>query len=391
MIGPTLLGAAAILLLSVSPFTAASSHAQSVGYKVRVTGPQDKDLYLAGADVRVDADVRGDVAVAGGRVHVDGRSAGDVAAFGGLVTVSGAVADDVRGGGGQVEIVAEIGGDVIAVAYGVDVHAGTAIGGEAILTGREVFVAGDIRGDLWIAARRVSISGAIGGDVEIAADGIELLEGARIGGDLNYLSSREAQIAPSATVLGKVERLAPARAPPEHRGVGWLGGAFSFGWLGGIFSFAWLAGLAAIGALLLAAFPESLDAASRNIGGSSWRSLGYGLLALFAVPWLALFCLITVIGMPLAVALTAGYVVALFFAYVTAAFWLGGLALRLTGRGETAHRGWRMLALVVALLALALARWVPVVGWLATFLALTFGLGAWVQQVFRSRAPGSAA
>ena len=161
--------------------------------------------------------------------------------------------------------------------------------------------------------------------------------------------------------------------------------------VGGGFSLAWLVGLVATGTLLMVAFPESLRTATRNIQNAVWRSLGYGLLILFAVPTAILFCFVIIIGIPLAVTLAAAYGTALFIAYLTTAFWVGDHGLRLIGRGDTNHRGWRMLALLAAVLVLGVVGWIPIIGWLITFFALALGLGAWALQVFQARDSAAAA
>jgi len=348
---------------------AAPSYSQSAAREVHVTGIQNDDLYLARARVSIDADVRGDVNAAGGRVRIGGSITGDVGGGGGLVTVVGAVGDDVRVGGGQVDIDTKIGGDLVAGAFSVGIQPGTVVGGKAILSGGEVSVAGRIDGDLSIA-----------GDAEIAGGEVDILPGARIGGNLSYVAGREARIAAGAVIEGEItRRMRDPGTGDESTSVAWL--------VGGGFSVAWLVGLVATGTILMIIFPESLGTATRSIEKAAWRSLGYGLLAIFSIPAAILFCFVIIIGIPLAVTLAAAYAAALFIAYLTTAFWVGDHGLRLVGRGETPHRGWRILSLFAALILLGLVGWIPIIGWLITFFALTFGLGAWALEVFQVRTP----
>ena len=362
---------------------AAPSYSQSAGREVHVTGVQQDDLYLAGARVSIDAEVRGDVNAAGGRVRIGGTVTGDVGAGGGLVTVVGTVGDDVRVGGGQVDIDAKIDGDLVAGGFSVGVQSGTVVAGNAILSGGEVSVAGRIGGDVSIAGGSVLISGDIGGDVDITAGEIDILPGARIAGNLSYLSAREASIATNAVIEGEFTRRTRDPGEDKDTSVAWL--------IGSGFSIAWLVGLVATGTMLMVIFPESLATATRNIQDAAWRSLGYGLLIIFAIPAAILFCFVIIIGIPLAVTLAAAYAAALFVAYLTTAFWVGDHGLRLVGRRDTNHRGWRILSLLAALIVLGLVGWVPIVGWLITFFALTFGLGAWALEVFQGRTPGAVA
>ena len=365
--------------------TAAPSFAQTSGREVHITGVQDDDLYLAGARISIDADVRGDVNAAGGRVRIGGNITGDIGAGGGLVTVTGTVGDDVRVGGGQVDVDAKIDGDLVAVAMSVGVQSGTVVAGNAILSGGEVSVAGRVDGNLSTAGGSVLISGDIGGDVEIAGGEIEILSGATIGGNLSYLSAREATVEADAVINGEITRRTRAQDSDGSTSVALL--------IGGGFSLAWLAGFVATGTLLLTVFPESLRTATGNIQNAVWRSLGYGLLIIFAIPAAILFCFVIVIGIPLAVTLAAPYGAALFVAYLTTAFWVGDHGLRMVGRSDTPHRGWRILSLLSALILLGVVGWIPIIGWLVTFfaLALALGLGAWAIEALSGRASNSVA
>ena len=161
--------------------------------------------------------------------------------------------------------------------------------------------------------------------------------------------------------------------------------------IGGGFSLAWLAGFVATGTLLLTVFPESLRTATGNIQNAVWRSLGYGLLIIFAIPAAILFCFVIVIGIPLAVTLAAAYGAALFVAYLTTAFWVGDHGLRMVGRSDTPHRVWRILSLLSALILLGVVGWIPIIGWLVTFFALALGLGAWAIEALSGRASNSVA
>ena len=106
---------------------------------------------------------------------------------------------------------------------------------------------------------------------------------------------------------------------------------------------------------------------------------------LLAVPLAIFLCVVIVIGIPLAFVLGAAYAASLFVAYLTAAFWLGDHGLRLVGRVDPEHRGWRILSLLGALVVLSVLGWIPLVGWLVTLLALSLGLGGWALQMFEAR------
>ena len=376
---------AAMVAIAASLLAAGAVQADGFLDEVRVTGVQEDDLYVAGGRVRIDADVRGDVHAAGGRVRIGGQVAGDVSAAAGSATVAGTIGDDVRVGAGEVEIDAGIAGDLIVGAGSIEVAAGTSVGGEAMLMGGDVSLAGTVAGDLLIDGGDVTIAGTVAGNAEIEGGRIQILPGAGIAGDLVYRSPRELEIADGAAVEGRITRQEWQRERERERS----GVASAAAWAGGGLGLAWLLGLIVAGAVLLFVIPDQLDGATRAMRDLAGRSLGYGLIVIFAAPAAILFCLVTVIGIPLALALAAAAAAALFLAYLTSAFRLGELGLRLVGRGDTGHRGWRLLSLAVALVVLAAVGWIPFVGWLVVFLALAWGLGGWTLLVLRARAGGA--
>ena len=366
----------ALLLVLAVLSAATAAAAQAPEHAIRLADPESEDLYLVGARVALDSAVEGDVNASGGRIRIDADVANDVGALGGFVSVGGRVGDDVRVAGGRVDVDALIGGDLVAGAYRVAVQPGAAVAGNALITGTEVSLAGRVAGDVTMTADSARIGGDIGGDLDVDAEELAILSGARVAGDLIYRG--EATIAPDAVIGGDIVRhLRDSGVLEDSSVVALVSESIGVGWL---------IGLVAAGALLLVAFPESLAGAIRNMQEAAWRSFTYGLLILLAAPVVIFLCVVVVIGIPLAFALGAAYAASLFVAYLTAAFWIGDHGLRLVGRVDPRHRGWRIVSLLGALVALSVLGWIPFVGWLVTLLALSLGLGGWALQMFQARA-----
>ena len=352
---------------------AASAAADTLGREVYRGGKVGDDIYAAGVHVVIDAEVTGDVAAAGAIVRVGRRVSGDVAVGGGVITVSGEVADDVRLTGGAIEVEAVIGDDLFAAGGSVELLPTTRVGGSAMIAaiGR-VAVAGDIAGGLSVASATIDIASRIGGSVEAAGRRIRLFPGTVIGGDFTYFSAEPADIAPDVVIRGKtIHRV--ARSPLEMEAVRTVAGAVWYG-----LGLAWLAGLALMGGLILLIAPSALTGATGAFHRAFGPALGYGALVLFAAPLALLFLLVTVIGIPLALAAGAAFAVALFLGYLTAAFWLGDRCLWLIGKSGTRHRGLRLLGLVVALIVLKAVGAVPFLGWVVILVAVMAGVGAWI-------------
>jgi len=79
-------------------------------------------------------------------------------------------------------------------------------------------------------------------------------------------------------------------------------------------------------------------------------------------------------------AVLALYAATLLLALLTAAIFLGDALLRLFGRGLRTGIGRRLAALIFGVILLAAIAAVPILGALALFLALCFGLGGFFLE-----------
>ena len=209
-----------------------------------------------------------------------------------------------------------------------------------------------------------TITGSVAEDVLSFNGTVVVEDGAVIGGDLN--TRLEADVAEGATVRGDIRRDVSNffREP------------FSF--FGKLAS--WLAmtvSTVVLGLLLLLLAPRGADRVA-----DAWRtgrgpSVGWGFILLFGLPIAAGLILVTVLGIPLGVAL----LMALFLIYsigYTAGMWLVGRTLvkEPASRFAAFLAGWgifRLLALI------------PIVAGIAGAIATILGLGAIAVAIWRSR------
>ena len=340
------------------------------------TSPQaeGKNVYQAGFGVRPARPVVGDFFAAGCPVSVDQPVGEDAVLAGCDVYVKGPIGDDLRAAGGHVTVDGKVSGEAIVAGGRVTLTSGSEIGGRASLRGAEVSVSGKVGKDLTVYARKVSIDGEVDGDTRLIAQEIEMLPGAKLKGALTYASREELKMDPKAQVLGKITR--------EPAPSGWRRGEPCQGWLWAMRAL-WLLGLIAAGALFVLVFPRFTQATQANVGSAPWQSLGLGTAVLFAGPPVMVVLLITVIGIPIAFALLATYAILLFAGYLTIANFIGGRVAQLLRKSAEISTGWRIGALVVALILLALIRMIPFAGALVILVALVAGTGALVLQLFR--------
>ena len=352
---------AAVLLAASLPVRAADSAEAQV----------DNDRFVAGGLVRQTKPVEGDLFGIGGNVDVVAGVQGDAVLVGGDVRVRDSVAQGLFAAGGNVRLEATVGRNARIAGGNVEIASTANIAGNLSVAGGTVEIRGPVGGNVRAAAGDVLIDGPVAGDVRIAAGSLELGPNARIGGKLVHHGPEKIRRDPAAQVAGGIER-GPARGlkGEERHGVGPRIG----GWL-------WSLGLIALAGFIAGVFP----AGSRSMGDGLRNDPGIGLLlgfiALVCVPIAAVVLMVTIIGIPLALAVLLLYFLMLIVGYAAVGVMVGDAALARLRSQDSARVGWRVGAAMAAMLALALLSRIPVVGGLVIFVVLLAGLGAIVLAV----------
>jgi cytoskeletal protein CcmA (bactofilin family) len=363
-----------VILCTLTVSTVASSgvsaRGDSSGRQTVVTDDVVQgDLLRAGGTVRVDAEVEGDVAAAGSDVTVSAPVKGYVMSAGRTVSLEAPVGNDVWAAGERVSIDGPVGNNAMVAGQTVRLQPGATIGHDARLAGDEVRSEGRIVHDLTIGARRAEIGGDIGGVVHASADRVTVLPNAIVRGDLIVRASEPPVISPSAQVMGNVDF--------QRTGGGRWGFAWPVLWIGLFLS------LLVLDAIALYVAPTWFSRVTETLRARPFLSLLAGALALIAVPIVIGILLISVIGIPVAVILTAAYVVAL---VLSAAFVSYRIGLWLFERvRRTGVSRWR--AMVVGALVVSLGVSLPIVGWVVALAVVLTGVGAlaveWRDRRFR--------
>ncbi len=385
------------------------------------------DLYATGETITIDGRVEGDIIVSGREIRLNGEATGDLMAAGQAVIVTGTVGDDIRMAGMALQLAsgASVGDDVVSAGFSLETLADSAIGGSLIYTGFQSLLAGDIRESLTGSMAALEIRGGIAGDSEVEVDGdpgmpsfiqfipspiplppvpggLTIAETARIDGQFEYTSSREARGGGAGS--GAVSRVEPAVAEKPAQKA-----ARKPSWPGKLFR--WL-GLVVLGLLLAWRVPGWLDAQSHQIESKPLPLAGIGLMGVAALPvgvgmlFIALVLVTMILGLLklanlAALAMVLGLVVLgllLLIFWLTASYlaplWVGLCTGRwVLKRFAEDKAGGVVLPLLAGLAILALLRFVPFLGFLVAFAILLVGWGAilvWLWGRFRSAEPAPA-
>lgn len=332
----------------------------AAGGMLNLTDPVDGDAFMAAGQVAIASEVRGDLIVAGGDVSIGGSVGDDLYAAGGDVKLDSIVSGNARVGGGDVSV-----------------GPATVVAGALSLTGARVSFDGNTHEYLQASGASVRINGEIHGDAEVRAEELIIGPDTRIGGQLEYHGPREPIVPEGAVIAGGLEfHETDASRYFDRSGPHWERHAHAAG------SLLWFAGVFVAGALFVVLFPAYSTRAAEVIAREPLKIMGLGLAILVCVPFVTLFLLISIIGIPLALLAIPLYLLLLFLGWVTTALFIAQRGLAAARAGKPATLGWRLLALLLGLAGLWLLQRIPVVGSLIVFLALVAGVGALVFQAW---------
>lgn len=300
----------------------------------------------------------------------EGETVASVDAVGGAIIVHGTVTGDVSGAAGTVVITGTVDGDV-DVATGSLVISGH-VGGDVSAGAGSIHLEDDgtVGGDFTVGAAEVRIDGTITGDARIGAETIVLGEAASIAGSLTYDGTLEGN---REAVAGDItrDRSLGATTVTDLQPLASL--AFAV--------YAFIANLL-LGAVLLSLFPRFSEEVADRVIEDPVQSGLVGLGVLIAVPVVFVALLITVIGIPLALAGLVMFVLLAWVGLVYGRFALGMWLLSLLG-GERTDRTW--VALLVGLLIGGAIAAVPYVGGVVNLVIFLLGLGALALGVYGRR------
>ncbi len=259
---------------------------------------------------------------------------------------------------------------IVVISGDVSVARGEVVDGVFIASG-DARIAGRVDGDVVVLSGDILLSGTVDGDVFTASGKSRLLPSAEVTGDVGY-GDQHPQVALDARVHGDVTR-------EDFPDVGGL-----LPWIGGFV--VWLAiGLSALalGALLLLIGPRAADALEERSREKVGPLIAIGIAILIVLPVMAFIAAITLVGLPLAFGLALALLPLGAVAYVVSAYVLGRRLVK-----PPRHR---MLAFLAGLAVLRVLALVPLLGLVAGFAALVFGLGLIGAAIGAARKPADEA
>jgi hypothetical protein len=320
------------------------------------------DLYAGGGTISINGTVNGNVFAGGGTITVSGNVTGDLILGGGTINVTGQVGGSIIAGGGNLTLNGPVAKDIVATGGTIDVGGSGTIGRDLVVAGGTTTVSAPVGRRVQMSSGSLTLRNKVGGDVSGRVDHLKL-DGAQIGGNLDYTSDNQVELVNGARVSGTTTR----HTPTDRGGAG--AGNRVVGWLQA------LVGIFVLGLLLILLLPGLSTRAIDTERAQPWASLGIGAAISIITPIVALIVFIVGIfigGWWLGLLLIPLWILALAVGYVVSGFLLGRLIF--------AQLGWEryhdVLKLLGGLVVLSVVGIIPILGWLVALAALIFGTGA---------------
>jgi len=265
--------------------------------------------------------------------------------------------------------------DLLVFGGQVHLQRDSVVEGNVIVSGGKAVLEGQVNGDVLVLGGSVELAGTavierdlvVLGQLQRDHDATvkgNVVEGWQAGQRLNELpkiftAPRVGIKVPTLPALPEVPEL-PARPTSGRSGGGIFGDLVS------------LLAMVIVAALLTALLPDNLRRVTQTMEQYMAFSLGVGVLTIVVVVIGSVILAITCIGIPLVIVLGIGLVLAAMAAWVAAGKIIGQKVL------QALHSKSRspVTEALVGVVLLGIASKVPCVGWLFSFLALSWGLGA---------------
>ena len=321
----------------------------------------DDDLVIASQDATVNGTVKGDLIAFANRVTVTGKVTGTAVLAAQNVECTGPISGSLYAAGQTVKIGSTVARNVAIAGQRAELTNSTAVGRDAFLAGQSIELAGLVKGSVTAAAAAAILSGAVGKTAHLSLQSLTLTDTARVGGDLVYVSSLKASIAPGAKIGGKVLQQLPKPAP-KHKARHAFGGFWRF------ILFIWLLAIAAV---VTAILPRPMYAAAERIRTTWWWPLLTGFLVVFfGIP---VVLILVILLFPAGMIAGALWLAVIYLGQVVVGIFIGSWVFRLFAKREVIRP---VLAALAGVVIISILESIPVLGIIVAIVVGIFGAGA---------------
>jgi hypothetical protein len=356
-----------ILLLPLLAFSCREGGMHSGEKRIVLpAGEVHQGWYFAGGDnVTIDGTINGDAFIAGGIVEVNGTINGELFVAGGQVSVNGKVTDRVLAAGGGIRLAGRTEKSILAAGGTINLSRSASVGENILGAGGTIMIDGTVGGNGRLAGGHVDISGEIKGNLDDASEYFRTENGAVVGGNLTVATkdSENVDIAQGTTRGTYTLKIQNREAESHILGVSPWRFIFKLLFMSSLFAFAFV---------LSFLCPKQITSLGTTITEKPGESVLVGLATLILTPVVAVILCITIIGIPLAMALMGYYGLLMYLSQLSL-----GVVLGFRLMGSDGKKGWALFGTVaVGMLIVDILCFIPIVNVLVALAGLVLGMGA---------------
>ncbi|QQS60283.1 polymer-forming cytoskeletal protein [Candidatus Falkowbacteria bacterium] len=378
----TRLGLAVFLALFVG-FFAFQAKALMVQNKESLYVAKDEVIsssyVAAGSTITIDGKIQGDVICAGRSIIINGFVDGDVLCLGQTITINGEVRGSVRAIGSSVVINGKVARNVTVAGSDVGLGSKGEVGWDMMFASAYSDIRGAVKRDIDGAGAIMTIGGLVGRNVNLFGDRnddskndknnnptITIAKEAVINGNLSYTATQDALVEEGAMIKGSTDRhdFALRRSGDANSAVA------AYIWWRIIVIFSALL----VGLILISWLKRPLHEISQKIFVKPYATFGYGLLFIIVTPIISILLMFTFIGIPLALMMSAIWLIVLYLGKIITAIIVGQEIMKRRKQVE-GKKSSAVLAMVVGVVVSYLIFSIPVLGGFMSMLATIFGVG----------------
>jgi cytoskeletal protein CcmA (bactofilin family) len=336
---------------------------------IEATETVTDDLYLAGGTINFLGRAQRDVSIAAGEATISGPIGGSLNLAAGRAEITGPISGSLRILGGTVTLTGNVGGDVVMTGGRLEVTSSARINGSILLAGAQLDMRGQVAGDINGLVGTSSIGGSVTGAVDLSTGNLTIANTARIDGPVTVTGKQEASVASGAEVPGGV----------THNTVSPWGGDQSplQSASGGLLRTLWML---VTGGLIVLVTPRLAQRLGRN-GQQLIPAVPLGLLAMIALPIVAVALMATVIGFPAGLVVLVLLGVALYLTQAVAGMAIGRFILPRSW--DDGSRGYLLLTTTLGIILIAVFRFLPLpwIWAIASAVVTMWGLGSMLMMI----------
>lgn len=398
------------------------------GSEIVVTTPVAGDLIVAGGRVSIDAPVAGDLIVAGGLVQINSDVAGDVLGLAGLMNVGSDVANDVRVAGIGVNLDSVIAKNAMIATGFLRQSSRSTVSGSLMAYAYRSWLNGTIGGNLDLKGTAVVFDAAVGGNATFNADNLTIQRNAQVmentSATLLYqpvidvnaslvgtVDLQVQQVATESSIIEATVSAEPTVEPVSNEQSFWplIGrvhaqdNAPASTQLRKLFAsevqderqdqafeeatrnfFGPILIMLAGGSFMLWLFPRFQKGQAMAIVQKPGATLAAGFLWLFMGVIVSVLLMITIIGIPLGIALLLIWIANMMIAPWAVAQAIGGM-IGTRGAAKTPVLASPYLQLLIGAVILSTLMMLPMIGWLVRSVVVVLGMGATVYWLMNAQ------